>query len=158
MNHSAAKKYIPSGVLSFRREGYYGERMEWKEGKNSLEEQLPAIITKLELKARAEKKEKEEREESHRKWMEQERIRNEQKELKLRELEKFKDLIEEVNHWHQAILIREYANFIETKSKRSHNDQEDWVSWAKAKADWYDPMIGKEDEILGTYTPSYNVD
>ena len=24
-----------------------------------------------------------------------------------------------------------------------------WVEWAKEKADWYDPLIAKEDELLG---------
>ena len=24
-----------------------------------------------------------------------------------------------------------------------------WASWARAKADWYDPTIAKEDELLG---------
>ena len=24
-----------------------------------------------------------------------------------------------------------------------------WASWARAKADWYDPTIAKKDELLG---------
>ena len=24
-----------------------------------------------------------------------------------------------------------------------------WASWARAKADWYDPAIAKKDELLG---------
>lgn len=24
-----------------------------------------------------------------------------------------------------------------------------WIDWAKMKADWYDPTVGREDEFLG---------
>jgi len=26
-----------------------------------------------------------------------------------------------------------------------------WITWAKEKADWYDPFIQKEDDYLGRY-------
>ena len=35
--------------------------------------------------------------------------------------------------------------------EKAHADQDlsAWASWARAKADWYDPTIAKEDELLG---------
>ena len=46
-----------------------------------------------------------------------------------------------------ACRIRSYVSAME----KAHADQDlsAWASWARAKADWYDPTIAKEDELLG---------
>ena len=46
-----------------------------------------------------------------------------------------------------ACRIRSYVSAME----KVHADQDlsAWASWARAKADWYDPTIAKEDELLG---------
>lgn len=37
------------------------------------------------------------------------------------------------------------------KSELAHLDEDisEWQEWANAKADWYDPTISREDELLG---------
>ncbi|WP_317952426.1 hypothetical protein [Paenibacillus chitinolyticus] len=34
----------------------------------------------------------------------------------------------------------------------------EWVEWAKAKADWYDPTIAREDEFFGIRDHKKNAD
>ena len=46
-----------------------------------------------------------------------------------------------------ACRIRSYVSAME----KAHPEQGllEWAAWARAKADWYDPTIAKEDELLG---------
>lgn len=46
-----------------------------------------------------------------------------------------------------ACRIRAYVSAME----KAHSDQDlsEWASWARSKADWYDPTVAKEDELLG---------
>ncbi|MBV1756435.1 MAG: hypothetical protein KMY55_01205 [Dethiosulfatibacter sp.] len=41
--------------------------------------------------------------------------------------------------------------FIEAvrNNKNDNKDKGDWIEWANKKADWYDPSIAYEDELLG---------
>jgi isocitrate lyase len=34
-------------------------------------------------------------------------------------------------------------------SNRNDEEAENWVSWAKRKADWFDPIIAGDDELFG---------
>ena len=36
--------------------------------------------------------------------------------------------------------------------ERKENDFPNWLAWAKKKADWYDPLVKSEDDILGCFT------
>ena len=52
-----------------------------------------------------------------------------------------------------ACNIRAYVAAVESKPDLSEEEKE-WVVWAREKADWIDPMIRKEDDILGNYSKS----
>ena len=38
----------------------------------------------------------------------------------------------------------------EVESKANNNSEfAEWITWAKAKADWYDPTVAAKDEFFG---------
>ena len=47
-----------------------------------------------------------------------------------------------------AMEIREYVSAVREAESPDYNPE--WVDWALKKADWYDPVIAREDELLGT--------
>ena len=46
-----------------------------------------------------------------------------------------------------ACEIRNYINAISCQDNLS-NEMKDWIKWASKKADWFDPIIDRKDEIL----------
>ena len=47
-----------------------------------------------------------------------------------------------------ACKIRNYIAIVEASNSLSPETKE-WIEWAKAKADWYDPTVAKEDDLFG---------
>lgn len=149
----SSRTYEPTGILCIEKKGIY--KKEWKDGRFLLEELLTTILAKLELDAVKEHE-----------WREEIRLYNEKRELEEQikleaqnkidnELKSFKSLIDDANRWHQSNILRSYIEHIEEK----HNPTEEirnWIEWAKGKADWYDPTINKNDELLGTYSRKDN--
>lgn len=141
--------YQPTGILYFQLYSY--PRKEWVDGKLPLEQQLSKIIAKLELAGRywtllrmQQKKETDERKEK-------ERIIKEFEHRQEKDLADFKDMLQKASMWHKANNLRNYINEIETKSLANNNHSEEfktWLVWAHKKADWYDPFIAGEDELL----------
>jgi hypothetical protein len=54
---------------------------------------------------------------------------------------KFKELMNAAKRWKQAELLREYLN-------ATPNPDSEWLTWANYKADWLDPNINAEDELM----------
>jgi hypothetical protein len=47
--------------------------------------------------------------------------------------------------------LRNYIKAVEETASRKNNFSpklNDWLKWVKGKADWYDPLIEKEDELF----------
>lgn len=53
----------------------------------------------------------------------------------------------EAEDYQMSCKIRAYVSAIESKPNLDQSQLE-WIAWAKAKADWYDPTIEKVDPIL----------
>lgn len=113
--------------------------------KITLEDQLKEILIfiydlseqkRLEEEARRERWRKEEEE--------RERIRKirERKEIEKRNV---KELLSKAEDFRTAKLIREYVLALLEKG----NISEEWINWALRIADWYDPTVEFEDDILG---------
>ena len=87
------------------------------------------------------------REEAERQRQEQERKREEQRQRYNAEVDRTLALVNCASDYDIACRIRSYVSAME----KAHADQDlsAWASWARAKADWYDPTIAKEDELLG---------
>lgn len=131
---------------------------EFIDGKELLELQLSKIIAALEIKAGQEKKATIEREKWHaeyeRKRLEQESAQK----LKEKEVADFNTLIGEAERFHKASLIRNYIAAIEDKARDGRQEISAeliaWVDWALKKANWLDPSIQQEDELLKDCTYS----
>jgi hypothetical protein len=142
-------EYIPTGKLYFRLDSY--PRREWNDNSKTIEEQLPAIVARLAIQGKEmladqlrRKREEEER-------AEKERIAKKLKEMKEKELLSFIQVLQASNRWHRAINFRKYIAAFEKKALENNRMTPElrvWLEWARQKADWYDPFIEKEDELL----------
>ena len=139
----------PTNTLVIRCKGYLGR--EWYDGKVPLENQIANIITSIELST----------EELHEIWakrriIEEENARllkiEEEHKLRIRkEVDKFKNLLNDSKRWKKSLILHEYLNHIENSIKNSNQTSPyslEWLEWANAKADWYDPEKNHFDELL----------
>jgi len=141
----------PTGKLSFKIDHFYTIK-EWTDGKTKkLEDRLVDILAWLEIRGETDEQEAIEREIRNKK---QEEIRKKNEELqKLQDAEfsKFECLLHTANRWHKAQYLRSYIQEFEQYAINTNTldtEKEEWISWAKEKADWYDPLIEKEVEFL----------
>jgi hypothetical protein len=145
--------YSPSGFLKFMI-GYGYDSKEVMDGNKPLEDQLSRILALLEIEARHRIDYRLECE-KHRKKEEEERRKAQIiRERKIKEFKKFQNLISLAEKWNQAKFIREFIKDREIKAAENNNlteDLESWIIWARNKADWYDPLINKKDEVLDDY-------
>ncbi len=75
--------------------------------------------------------------------------------IKEQELMNVRSLIHKSQLWKKADDLRNYIKEVEVKALKNNNLSEElknWFKWANQKADWYDPLIEKEDNLL------FNVD
>ncbi|WP_321369873.1 hypothetical protein [uncultured Draconibacterium sp.] len=126
----------------------WGGRREYVDGKQNLEEMLPKIIASMEIKAEEERQWKIENEkrEKKRKIQEQEYIELERK--KEKDLEDFKGLLLSSERWHKAENLRRFIDRMEESFVNRNKVLEDWLEWARKKADWYDPFVEAKDEMM----------
>ncbi|WP_339186034.1 hypothetical protein NST37_24830 [Brevibacillus sp. FSL K6-6036] len=94
------------------------------------------------------RKEREAREEERRRREEEERLREERRKRHMIEVERTVALTNMAQDYAMACKIREYVSALELSRNLAEEDIQ-WIDWAKKKADWYDPIIAREDEILG---------
>lgn len=138
--------FEPTGVLAIK-VGYIGE---WKDGRLPIQEQLSKIIAKMEWHA----------EDLHSIWAENKkqkdekdaiaRRKQEERQRKVDELERFKNLLQEAERWQKSKLLRDYirAATADESLGGAIEQKNEWLNWAARKADWYDPKINAEDELL----------
>ena len=127
-------------------------RREWTDSSILLEDKLLDIIAKLEVIAHNEKTEREERD---RYWTAYHLLEQQKKDLqalKETELSKFKHTFKLSKRYQEAIELRNYINTFEKTALENNSlteEKQNWIQWARKKADWYDPFIGAEDDLLG---------
>lgn len=142
--------YIASDILSFKIDEY--PEKEFNDTNNlTLEEQLPKILTKLELVSEKIKRDNEDREIRHQEYRKQREIEEAIKKRHTNEIENFKKLLEESDRCKKAVDMRNYIKQIENNAIKDNNLSEElinWIKWANNKADWYDPITRKQDELL----------
>ncbi|HWK03745.1 MAG TPA: hypothetical protein VNS58_08940 [Puia sp.] len=138
-----------NGIVFFRIE-HFGRR-EWRDGEQTIEEQLSAILAQMEIDSKLfdtrEAAEKALNEKNESKF----RIQQEESIRRVRELAKVNALMQDAARWRQANEIREYVKAKEQKAVAMGGVSEELqtsLDWARAKADWLDPLIEKEDELL----------
>jgi hypothetical protein len=146
----SSSEYLPTGILVLKIDRIFHTK-EWSDGKNKLEDQLSSILAKLEISSDElnadqliRNKEREEREKEA-------VLRKEFQKRQEKELLAFKEIVEKAVRWHKAVNLRNYIDTVEQKAIAGNTISEEltnWLDWARKKADWYDPFIEKEDELL----------
>lgn len=145
------RNYDPTGVLVILYGKYDFNPKEIKDDKIKLDEKLAKVLALIELEGKKEHQATIEREEYWRLEKEKELIRKEEKERKDKEIQTFKNLLKEATQWHQSKILRGYLEEVERKIYEQEcpsQERIDWLNWAKQKADWFDPMMKREDETL----------
>jgi len=147
--HWDRSEYHSTGLLYFQVHSYPSK--EWKDGKRTLESQISSILAHLEIAGeywtnlrREQRIEDEERQEK-------ERVRKELEQRKQNELSAFKNLLNQSVRWRKAVDLRLYIKEVEMKMYKNGElpeEQKGWIEWARKKADWYDPFIEAEDELM----------
>jgi hypothetical protein len=136
---------------------YFGAKLSWSSDKVwidstlVIEQQVSNIVAYLEIKAEQLREHRRQQEIEERKQEELDRQREERKQMQERELSNFKLLLNKVERWQRLNLIRGYINELENKCIEQNlltEDVKDWIVWARRKADWYDPHINAEDDLL----------
>mgnify|MGYP002617279335 CR=1 FL=1 len=112
-----------------------------------LEDRLEDMMLSIYGEAEQVKQARLAREEAERQRQEQERKREEQRQQYNAEVDRTLALVNCAADYEIACRIRAYVSAME----KAHSDQDlsEWASWARSKADWYDPTVAKEDELLG---------
>ena len=73
------------------------------------------------------------------------------------EVEKTSILINKAADYETACSIRRYIEAVRNDPLNPDNNPE-WIEWAYKKADWFDPTVAREDELLGKREHELNPD
>ncbi|WP_204321152.1 hypothetical protein [Cupriavidus neocaledonicus] len=148
--------FIPTGVLTIE-VGRWPSRSSWKDTpRTRLEQRLSGVIAGvLDLARQTHAKQLEEtrRKEAHQRAVAHYEF------LTRRltdEVERFKQLESQATNWERAARLRDYANAVERQTAATGGpsaEQVDWLSWARAKADWLDPLVQVSDPIIDAPEP-----
>lgn len=151
-NHSwDSYDFEPTGNMCLKIDRSYPIK-EWSDSKSKfLEERLVDILAWLELRAKRDEQEAIEWAIRHKQYEEQRKREEELQKLKDKELAMFESLFHTATRWHKSQYLRNYIKEFEQYAIKSNTldlDKEKWIKWAKEKADWFDPFIEKEVELL----------
>lgn len=114
-----------------------------------LEEKIPNILAKIEelFQREREQRVRIEIEREERKRLEE--IAKAIQKAKEDELKKFLDFYKSAHRWDHYMILKRYYDMIQ--STATENDSEsnrEWLDWAKAKLDWYNPTLDKQDVLF----------
>ncbi len=113
-----------------------------------LEDRLDEIMIRFYEISEAHRIDRVKREEQQRLYLEARLREEELKERKRKETLKTQALENVAKDYQIACEIRNYIAAVINKGELTEIDFE-WIEWAKKKADWYDPIVAREDEYLG---------
>ena len=113
-----------------------------------LEDRMDEILIAIFEKMESYRISREAREERARIEAEEKKRADERKQRISEEKDKTRELISLARRHKIAMEIREYVSAVREAESPDYNPE--WADWALKKADWYDPVIAREDELLGT--------
>jgi len=113
-----------------------------------LEDRLGDIMIEIYEAAEEIRKAREAREEAERKRQEEERRKEEFRKRYNAEIDRTLALTNLAEDYDTACKIRRYIAVVEASGELDEKTAK-WIEWAKAKADWYDPTVAREDEFFG---------
>ena len=116
--------------------------------KIKIEDKLGDIIIKLYEQSEEVKTERLAREERARIQKEEEEQKEKIRNAKKEEAQRIKELVNMSEDYKIACEIRNYVNAV-SKQDNLTDEIKEWIKWANKKANWFDPIINEEDELLG---------
>jgi hypothetical protein len=119
--------------------------------KINVESRLGDMLIELYEESEVVRIDREAREEAARKQEEEARRREERRKRYNEEVERTIALENEALDFETACRIRAYVKAVEVSCGQDGLDDETaaWVNWAKKKADWFDPVVARKDELFG---------
>ena len=141
--------YSPSGIFVFSSNPY--STKDWSDGKVIIEEKLLDILIYIELKCKRLSDIWAENDRKRQIELEAEQKRKELLARKQAELNAVADLLNQAIRLQQVKFMRDYVAIVAKNAKNDLNldaELSDWISWAKHKIDWYDPLIQIDDDLL----------
>lgn len=137
--------YIPSGKLTFtvHKGSYFRDS-----SLAGIESRIGEILLSLYVESEAVRIEREAREAAKRKAEEEARQKELYKQRYNDEIDRLDALENEAADYQRACRIRALVAAVESNPILAERKQE-WVAWAKAKADWFDPTIASDDFVFG---------
>ncbi len=147
--------YLATGILTLKA-GRWPSRS-WNDTERTpLERRFPEVGSGLILlAAEIHAREEEQAKEAERRRLAKEHYTRIMEQRK-RERGLFEDLEAKAKKWKRATRLRAYVDAIEqaaTLEGELTDELLDWIGWARAKADWLDPMIRLSDLILDAPEP-----
>jgi len=129
----------PSGifVLTLETRLIDGAKHEWRDGNQSLEAQLPDIISLLLLAGPILKERRRAHEEAQKRHYEEERRRSEEKEQRKTDQNQWRRFVDIAGHWREREIARQFlaaleAGGISSKVMIEGKSLADWIAWAHA--------------------------
>ncbi|WP_227056459.1 hypothetical protein [[Clostridium] hylemonae] len=122
-----------------------------------LEDRLDDIIIELYGISEEHRILREKREEEHQRYLEEKRQAEQRAERIEEEKQNTQALVNKAKDYQIACEIRNYINAV-SGGMDILKETKQWVEWAKEKADWFDPVIAKEDKYLGVRNHSLSED
>ena len=126
-----------------------GKNRQIRDNKSSLiEDRLGEILVAVFYSINAEKLTREAREEAQRQREAEQRRKEEIRRRYNSEVQKTNALVNRAEDYAIACKIRALISAVESQGADTEETQ-NWLAWAKAKADWYDPTVAAEDDFFG---------
>ena len=126
-----------------------GMKRRLRDGKSiTLEEQLGDLMIAIFIAINDARLAREEREKAERQRQEEQWKREKLRERYNEEVELTLALENQAEDFAMACKIRALINAVESKAD-DDTEIAEWIMWAKAKADWYDPTVAAKDEFFG---------
>lgn len=117
--------------------------------KEKVEGRLGNMLIELYEESEVVRKNREDYEEAKRKEAEEKLLREERKIRYNEEVDKTIALVNMAQDYDMACKIRAYINAMEPKADMNDKKTAEGIDWAKKKADWFDPIVAREDELFG---------
>lgn len=132
----------------------YVERQWGDTAHTKLEDKLARVIGSLEYFGKKEHEERLEREAYWKQQREKEAIQKVLNARKQTEFNNFKNLLSQSLRFEKAQAIRAFVIHIEANPHltiEGADNLQEWIKWARAKADWYDPTVRSSDDYLSLF-------
>jgi hypothetical protein len=138
---------VPNGVLYLKiSEGFRSKQYSDKK-RSSIEEQIDEILVKLIVDIDEDNERSRIYEEQRQQKLEDYLELRKKQEVINNELDRFREMISQVERFQKINRMREYLVVLQQKTRKTEEDVK-WVEWCESAIDWYDPIIMKSHPIL----------